>query len=188
MRFSLSDAVGQYRGVIFDLDGTLCDLPVDWQGVREELARYAEKLTGAQQPVVGIRQRLDEIERQFGPAALPAAFDIISKFESEAVDRAAPHEDRVTAAFACVERGQRLAICSANMASTVQSVLAMFDLTDGFECVVGGDTVRRRKPHPEGLCRIVSSWRLEPTEVAYIADGEHEVHTAAQIGLHMFQV
>jgi phosphoglycolate phosphatase-like HAD superfamily hydrolase len=187
MRFVLSDALASHRGVIFDLDGTLVDLPVDWDGLRLRLRDHWTNL-GVEPAGIGIREGLNAVESQLGCCSLKSSFEIIREFELASVSRAVRHESILDSVKACADRGQRLAVFSANMTETVESALALVDLKDAFQLIVGGDQVRRRKPHPEGIRRILERWRLEPTDVAYVADGDHETVLAHQVGVHLFQV
>ncbi len=68
---------------------------------------------------------------------------------------------------------------SANMHATIEAVLHKLGLRQCFEVLVGGDDVACRKPHPEGLCKILSYWQVAPVSAVYVADGANEAATGA---------
>ena len=185
MRHSLPAALSAYRGVVFDLDGTLVDLPVDWSAVRRDLNAFWATL-GLDHGETGVREGLNRVEALGVPDALCRSFEIIRAFEGKAVWQAHPHQEMVDTARACIARGQRLAVFSSNMTETAREALSLLDLLEEVGPVIGGDQVSLRKPNPEGLRRILSQWNLGAAEVAYVADGDHEAALAAQIGVDFF--
>jgi phosphoglycolate phosphatase-like HAD superfamily hydrolase len=129
---------------------------------------------------------LDAVQKQLGYEGLKGSFDIIRRYEAEAVSQAYAHPVSIQAAGACAERGQHLAVFCSNMTETIKESLVLLDLHDVFCQIVGEDLVRNRKPNPEGLRAILSKWRLAPSEVAYVTSSHADMAMARDLGVHMF--
>ncbi|MDY7001304.1 MAG: HAD-IA family hydrolase, partial [Thermodesulfobacteriota bacterium] len=69
-----------------------------------------------------------------------------------------------------------------NRTTTMDLVLEKFALQQYFHPVVTASTVRA-KPHPEGMHKILHTWRAKPREVAYIGDSEVDADTAEASGV-----
>lgn len=146
---------------------------MDWRGLRLALDR---RFPGVGLDKVGIRLSLDVIERDYGPDALRAALDMVSRFE--AAGSARPRLPVVALARELKGNGKRLGLFSANSRSTLAKALQDFGLVSAFDAIVGAEDPPRRKPHPEGLLLAIASLGLEPKDAVYIADGPDEPATA----------
>lgn len=74
--------LGRYKAVIFDLDGTLVTLPVDWDAVRQDLREYF-KTTDAFLPLFKVLE--SKIRRK--PEARPRLFQLIDNYEVAAASK-----------------------------------------------------------------------------------------------------
>ncbi len=181
MLSSLAEAVTSYRGVVFDFDGTLFDLQVDWDRLRRILAVRFPGFTFDR-----ISHGLAELEAAKGPVLLREAFDLIHHFEIALP--AMPIEKTLDIACACCMRGQRIAIFSSNMEASIRHVLRKEGLPDLFDTIIGGDSVRFRKPHPEGLIRAMNALGTHANETIYVADGEAELDTGRRAEMRTYLV
>ena len=181
MHPTLADSVTRYRGIVFDFDGTLFNLNVDWARLKRTLAFRFPGFTFDR-----LGHGLLELEESKGPVLLREAFDIIHQFEI--AQPAEPIESALDVACACALRGQRIAIFSANTEATIRQTLRREGLPDLFDIVIGGDSVRRRKPHPEGLVRATVAMGLRTHEVLYVADGVAEVDTGKRAEMQTYRV
>ena len=77
--------VGRYSAYVFDLDGTLFALPINWQGVRADLGR----LTGEPAEEKPIFETISTIVRA-RPDMLGQVFSLIESYELKAVDGSKP--------------------------------------------------------------------------------------------------
>jgi HAD superfamily hydrolase (TIGR01509 family) len=59
-----------------------------------------------------------------------------------------------------------------NRSDTMNAVLETFGLGDLFDLVVTALDVKHPKPHPEGLKKILSHFKVNPREVMYVGDSE----------------
>ena len=73
-------------------------------------------------------------------------------------------------------RGYRMGICTNKPAVPAKIVLDFFGLTRFFSCIVGGDTLPQRKPHPAPLLHTLQ--QLGSQTAIYIGDSEVDAETA----------
>ena len=75
----------------------------------------------------------------------------------------------------------RLGICT-NRAHAVEELLRYFSLDSFFFPIMTAGNCPP-KPHPDGLLRILETWRLEPSEVAFLGDSKVDAQAAAGAGV-----
>jgi HAD superfamily hydrolase (TIGR01509 family) len=71
----------------------------------------------------------------------------------------------------------RLAVAT-NRSTTIGQVLELFGLKDFFDMVVSSLDVRRPKPHPESLLKILDFFHIPPDAAVYIGDSSIDAETA----------
>ena len=171
------------KAIIFDFDGTLFQMDVDWIGMRQALHR---RFPDAGFIRHGSFHGLNVLQNSEDRSGLAEAKAIIRKFESANTHH--PLLDMVSFARSQKDAGVALGIFSANSVAVIQNTLAEHDLEDVFDVVIGRESVTYRKPDPEGLLRAIDLLLARPEEALYIADGTNEVDTAAEAGVPFFQV
>lgn len=164
---------GEYAGVVYDLDGTVVRLAVDWEAATEAVA---------------------EIYREAGvepPGDLWTMLDVAPEHDlgaavEEAVashERAGARESiRLPSADELAATDVPAGICSLNAESACRIALAEHDLEDAVDAVVGRDTVAERKPDPEPLLATIDRLSLRPSEVLFVGDTETDAETALRAG------
>jgi phosphoglycolate phosphatase len=67
--------------------------------------------------------------------------------------------------------------------SLTRPLLSHMQLADRAACVVCGDTVAQRKPHPAPLLHAASLLHLEPPQCVYVGDAERDVQAGRAAGM-----
>lgn len=163
-----------YDAVVYDLDGTLVHLDVDWDATHQAV-------------VEGLRGRGVSVGEQ-------------SLWEITANGEAIGERDLIEATIADHERegarrAARLAtadrlplsvpvgVCSLNCEAACRIALELHDL-DGFvEAVVGRDTLGSHKPDPEPLLRTIESLGADPAQSLFVGDSPRDEETARRAGV-----
>lgn len=177
------------RGVLLDLDGTLLDtapdmaaalnrlrveegaVPLDFAAIRPHVSHGAAALVklgfpGAdEQRFAMLRQRfLDAYAAQIAnETCLFPGFDTVL--------------DTLEA------RGLPWGVVTNKQASLTGPLLAALKLADRPGCVVSGDTVAQRKPHPAPLLHAAGLLGLEPRACVYVGDAERDVQAGRAAGM-----
>lgn len=170
--------------VLFDLDGTLLDTAPDMVGALNAL-RAEESL--APMPYDAIRSVVSHGAARVVKTGFPEASpESLTKLQQRflAIYRGAL--SRETRLFPGMEEvldalaGWRIksGIVTNKPAWLTEPLLAELGLRSRFACVVSGDTLAERKPHPLPLLHAAALAAAAPSECIYVGDAERDVQAA----------
>jgi len=172
------------RAVLFDLDGTLLDTAPDMVGALNALRR--EELR-APLPHDEIRSVVSHGAARVVKAGFPDAdpesalrlqqrFLDIYRGALSRETRLFPGMDEVLDALAGwhIKTG----VVTNKPAWLTEPLLADLGLRARFACVVSGDTVAERKPHPMPMLHAAALAEVTPAECIYVGDAERDVQAA----------
>jgi phosphoglycolate phosphatase len=159
--------------VVYDLDGTLVRLDVDWAAVEQELA-------------TALRER--------GVDAAGDAWEMLDTAEAagcrDAAEAAiAPHERAGADDSALLPLAEELpregpvAVCSLNCEAAVRDALDRHGLAEHVDAVVGRDSGPQRKPDPEALLAAVDALGVAPADALFVGDSDSDALTAERAGV-----
>jgi phosphoglycolate phosphatase len=177
------------RGVLFDLDGTLLDTAPDMAQALNRL-RVAEGLD--ELPFERIRPLVSHgaprlIRLGFGdPEA--AHYETLRTRFLDFYRAALSVHTRLFAGFgevldAIEGAGLRWGIVTNKPGWLTNPLLEELGLAARCGCVVSGDTLAERKPHPLPLLHAAALIKLEPRECVYLGDAERDVQAARKAGM-----
>ncbi|MFB6227136.1 MAG: HAD family hydrolase [Halobacteriales archaeon] len=160
--------------VVYDLDGTLLRLAVDWERVAADVgAVYGE--AGIPTEGAGVWELLERAEENGIGEEVGAAI--------AAHEREGAHESvRLPPADDLIERSLPAGVCSLNCEAACRIGLETHDLADHVDAVVGRDTVGARKPDPEPLLAAVDALGVDPEAALFVGDSESDELTATRAG------
>lgn len=160
------------RPVVYDLDGTLVRLAVNWKRAAMD-AEAALSADGFDVDGRDLWQLLELAERE----------DAIETFERAV----RPHEvagaersQRLPLADELLDRRAEVGVCSLNCEAACHTALDVHDLTHAVDAVVGRDSVGTRKPHPEPLLATIEAMGVARDEVVFVGDSERDAVTAEE--------
>jgi 2-phosphoglycolate phosphatase len=172
------------RAVLFDLDGTLLDTAPDMVGALNALRRE-ESLP--LMPYDSIRSAVSHgavrvVKAGFPDADPEAALRLQRRF-LEIYRGALSRETRLFPGMSDVlDALARLSIKSGivtnKAAWLTEPLLEELGLRERFACVVSGDTLAERKPHPLPLLHAAALAEVSPGECIYVGDAERDVQAA----------
>ena len=175
--------------MLFDLDGTLLDTAPDMHRALNALRRE----NGLDQlPYDAIRPYVSHgaagvVRAGFGPMDDAAARALQRRFielYSDAIcidTKLFPGMDDALGAIAA--RGLSSGIVTNKAAWLTERLIDSLGLRSRFVCIVSGDTVAERKPHPLPLLHAASLARAAPEECIYIGDAARDVQAAHAAGM-----
>ena len=177
------------RAVLFDLDGTLLDTAPDMVGALNAL-RVEEGR--APLPYDEVRSAVSHgaarVVKSGFPDAMPDRAAALQRRFLEIYRNALSRETRL---FPGMERvldvlaGRRLksGIVTNKPAWLTEPLLDEMGLRARFDCVVSGDTVMERKPHPLPLLHAATLAGVAPGACIYVGDAERDVQAAHAAGM-----
>lgn len=161
-----------YDAVVYDLDGTLVRLAVDWDAVAREVAGVlAERGVDPPEGLWGMLEVADETGNR---EAVEVA---IARHE----ERGARDSDRLPTADE-LPREEPVGVCSLNCERSCRVALSTHGLTGHVRTVVGRDSVATEKPDPEPLLTAVEALGATPERTLFVGDGERDELTARRAG------
>jgi len=168
-------SIFDYGAVVYDLDGTLVRLAVNWKAAANDAtAAFAEAGVDAADADLW---SLFETAPEYGLA--DDVESILASHERRGAERAIrlPHADRVA------EWRVPVGICSLNAEAACRLALDRHDLLDHVDAVVGRDSVATHKPDPEPLLTTIDRLGAEPSSALFVGDSERDAVTAERAGV-----
>ena len=178
-----------WQGVLFDLDGTLLDTARDMAGALNDL-RCEEGLSPL--PFAAIRPHASHGSTalvQAGFGLTPG--DAFEAMRQRFLDRYATRIARETRLFpggealllALEQAGLKWGVVTNKPAYLTDPLMAALELTPRAACIVSGDTLPQRKPHPAPLLHGAAQAGIDPAACVYVGDAERDVQAALAAGM-----
>ena len=166
--------VGEYPSYIFDLDGTLFAIPVDWTAVRRELS----SLLGVSMDGAPLFQTVSEMVES-SPSLRTRAFAVIDSYELRVVDSATPMPGASELLYALFE-ASKLALVTMQGRPTAEGILRRNKLADLFEVVVTREDSLDRA---DQIRMVINSLGVEPSSVLFTGDRLNDVVCGKKAGV-----
>ena len=174
--------------IIYDFDGTLVDTLFD---IADSVNLSLVDLGLPQLPRKTIRKYIGKgVERLMAQTLegscftdIPRAVALFKKYYSENLVK---HTDFYPYGREILEhfRNKKQAICSNKPEIFVRKILESLDGLQHFQAIIGGDSVKTKKPHPEGLGLILKKLKVSPDEAVLIGDSPVDIETGKRAGVY----
>jgi N-acetyl-D-muramate 6-phosphate phosphatase len=179
------------RTVLFDLDGTLLDTAPDLAHALNQvlIARGREPLPFERiRPVVSHGGKA-LVELGFGPDDGSPAFAELRRQFLDLYRANLARETRLFPGMTAVlegiqARGLNWGVVTNKPAWLTEPLLRELDLHEQAACVVSGDSLPERKPHPAPMlhaCRLAGS---EAPQCLYVGDAQRDIEAGRNAGMH----
>jgi HAD superfamily hydrolase (TIGR01549 family) len=154
--------------VIFDMDGTVVDVPYDWKKIKEEL-----QTQGA--PILSYIQSLKEPEKS-------EKWKILEKFEEEATAQAVLKEGMKEFLSFLESKKIKKALVTNNSRRNVDILLKKFHLK--FDFILSREA-GLWKPSGAPFLYVLKKLRLEKEKCCVVGDSHFDVKAAADAGIQI---
>jgi phosphoglycolate phosphatase len=183
------------RAALLDFDGTLVDLPVDWDDLRARISAvlHPHGIRGALRPLYpAISDAFDVLQSRGVPGPVRASVrrrinNLMTQVELEALERA----EVLPGSRELLERlhtaGWKIIIQTSNSVRVVEEACRRFSLAP-VDVVVGRETARLGKPHPQGVRQILRTLGIREAECVVVGDGDYDVQLGRAIGARTIRV
>jgi phosphoglycolate phosphatase len=163
------------RPIVYDLDGTLVDLQVDWDAARQAVS--AEFATiGLAVDGCDLWDLLDLAEAE---GHVETFEDIVGPRECDG----ARASTRLPLADELLVHEGAVGVCSLNCEAACREALSVHELSHGVDAVVGRDSVATRKPDPEPLLATLSAMGVDREEAVFVGDSARDEEAAQRAGV-----
>ena len=174
--------------IIYDSDGTLVDTLFD---IADSVNLSLVDLGLPQLPRKTIRKYIGKgVERLMTQALEGSCFTDIPRavalFKKHYSENLVKHTDFYPYGREILEhfRNKKQAICSNKPEIFVRKILESLDGLQHFQAIIGGDSVKTKKPHPEGLDLILKKLKVSPDEAVLIGDSPVDIETGKRAGVY----
>jgi len=169
--------------VVFDLDGTIARLDVDWEQLKKELHEYFRDYYGFESDFIPLDKELERVGEELSGDALKEAYKIVEKYELEKIENFTPIEESLELIKELKNKGKILAIFSTNTRKVIEQVLVGMGIREYFDIIVGKEDVRGHKPDPEGLILIKNKANVKTNEMCFIGDKKIDIECGERINV-----
>ncbi len=185
----VTEAAPPLRAVLFDLDGTVLDTAPDFHRTLNQLLGEQGR---APVPYASVRPGVSHgaayVVRSAFPDVTPPRFDDLQQRFLEIYRAGLSIETRLFGGMEHVleglqARGLRAGIVTNKAAWLTDPLLDQMRLRERFACVVSGDTVAHRKPHPLPILHAASLAGVTPAQCIYVGDAERDIQAAHRAGM-----
>ena len=175
----------RFRGVFFDLDGTLLDTtPLILKSFQHTFQHHFQR----QVTIEDIQPFMGQPLRAAMTAMAPGQEDeVTATYRSFNL----AHHDQLAAIFSGVhdtvktlyEAGVKMAIVTSKTSATARRGLRLFNLEQYFEPVIGVEEVDKHKPDPEPVLAALRLTGLSPLDCLMVGDSPHDLISGQGAGL-----
>lgn len=178
--------------IVFDLDGTIVRLGADWHSLRKALnARFTER-NREDLNFKNMSTILSRIIEMGDEEELQLNFNLMRQYELENISSNEPIKETIyfinNKELFGVSPNAKLAVFSLNFRSTILKSLEMAGIVDKFEFFVGREDVRKWKPEPDGLLKILDYFKVSSEEMIYFGDVEKDLLAGASAGVESYYI
>lgn len=164
-----------FESVVFDLDGTLVALAVDWPTVHDEV----ESLLGDQldRPIRAYSENeLFELAMESG-----VYDDLVKAIESHEITGVSDSSPEPLIDY-LDQLSCPIGVCTANSERAASLALDRFDVRAEVDTIVARETVRPGKPEPGPLLEAFDRLRASPGNSVFVGDQPTDAQTAVGAG------
>ena len=173
--------------IIYDFDGTLVDTLFDIADAvnlslselglrvlsRETIRMYVGK---------GVERLMAQVINGTGCVDLELAVELFRKYYSKNLvnhTRFYPSGREILDHF----RDKKQAICSNKPEEFVRNILVSLGSLDYFDAILGGDSLKSKKPDPEGLLYLLDCFKCSPKQTLLVGDSPVDIETGKRAGI-----
>lgn len=178
--------------IVFDLDGTIVKLAVDWGYIKRKMSEKYSKIYGEKCEFKHISGCLDHVVEKKDERELQNFFKILENYEMKNIKNNKELEETIffinNLNLFNVPEETKLAIFSLNTRKAIIKSLKLAKIHDKFDYIVGREDIRKWKPNPDGLLKIKKYFDVENKDMIYFGDLQNDLRTGNNAGVESYLV
>lgn len=178
----------KYKGIIFDIDGTLTSTNELIFATFNHIAQKYEGRTYSDEEIIAMFGPTEDVilREKFNGEKFKEVYDEYYRFYRENHPRMADlYPGIVDILRELKERKILTSIFTGKGRKTTEITLEILGIKNFFDMIVTGDDVINHKPSPEGIIKFINSYNLKKDEVLMVGDSVADIIAArdAQIDI-----
>jgi len=178
------------KAIIFDFDGTLAELNIDFSLMRERifdlLSRYGiGENTIKEKYLLEIIDEVYQMLWKKSPSAAEAFYreshDILHEVEMKAAEKGRLIPGTQKTLKSLRRKGIKVGIITRNCEDAVRKVFP--DIDDFCDIFVSRNSVKKVKPHPDHLTYVMKSLRISGEESVMVGDHIIDIQAGKRVGM-----
>jgi HAD superfamily hydrolase (TIGR01549 family) len=162
------------KGIVFDLDGTLIQLPIDYKKIQKDLKEFFN-ISNELKPLIPTIIKLSKNDQN----KIRTSFDLICKEEILASNNFKTMNNALETLIFLKSKNLSLCLVTMQCKDALEKVLQKLQISDLFDSVISRDeSFDRQKQIELSLQNVV----LTPSEVLVVGDRIHDIESAKKIG------
>jgi len=175
----LKNILNKAKVLIFDLEGTLLEMPVDWEGMRNKIRSYFSDNFGIDMHFKPVLEKIDEALSLLAQTKAKSEIDRIKEQALSILESAhiegAKKSVLYPGIFDLLEKLEKknyiLTVFTNSGKESTTILLEKNKINDYFKMIVTREDVDKPKPSPEGIEKIIKAFKL--TRENYLVIGDH---------------
>lgn len=179
---SLIEGIAKYKGIIFDLDGTLVNLNTDWEELKRTLSEFTMKEKREKIEFTPLDQKIHQAKGKFGEVFFCRLLDIVSQFEL-CEERYELNHELISFLESCQEK--KISIYSMNTRKCVMNFVEKY-LRRKPDIIIAKDDCIEPKPTGKDFKKIMNKWKMDADEIVYIGNSENDRLSGEEAGVKTY--
>lgn len=168
-----------YDLIVFDFDGTLFYLDIDWNELRQKLRSRMMEIGGEDLEFNPMVDTIEDVRRK-NETTFQILRQLIDEYETQGHRR--PNPPLIEALKTLHNMGKKTAILTLNTRAVVNTIMKEYDLNHYVDTIICFEDVSAHKPEPEGLEKIMKEYNASSTSTLLIGDSLRDRECALSIG------
>jgi len=178
------------RAIIFDFDGTLAVLNIDFSIMRERIFDLMKRY-GVQEDTIQEKYLLEIIDEVYqtlwekntsgAEAFYQGAHEILHEIEMKAAEAGKLIPGTVATLKNLRDKGIKIGIITRNCGDAVRKVFP--DINDFCDVFVSRNSVKKVKPHPDHLTYVMESLKISGKESMMVGDHITDIQVGKRVGM-----
>jgi HAD superfamily hydrolase (TIGR01549 family) len=181
----------KYKGIIFDIDGTLTSTNELIFATFNHIAQKYEGRTYSDEEIIAMFGPTEDVilREKFNGDKFKEVYDEYYKFYRENHPRMADlYPGIVDILKELKERKILTSIFTGKGRKTTEITLEILGIKNFFDMIVTGDDVINHKPSPEGIIKFINAFNLNKEEVLMVGDSVADIIAAEKAGIDIASV
>jgi len=178
------------KAVIFDFDGTLAVLNIDFPAMRERVFDLM-RLSGIDEEAIREKYLLEIIDEVYqilwerNPSGAETLYqeshDVLHEIEMKAAEKGSLIPGAAGALKRLREKGIKVGIITRNCEDAVRKVFP--NINDFCDVFVSRNSVKKVKPHPDHLTRVMDLLKISGGEAVMVGDHILDIQAGKRVGM-----